>query len=501
MKYNLINEKLDLKKRILSLNNINEEDLDISKYDVLIKDDRLIEFKEKLLSLRDKYFLIVGDADCDGICSTTIISRLFNHLNIKSNYYIPSRIDEGFGINENIVRIASKHHFDAIIALDNGIANKEIADLCKELDIKYLVIDHHEYEEEIDAYAILHNDLLIDDYSKLSAGGLCALLARTIYEDDYNTVLGGLACLADMVGVLKYNRYLIKKMLEILNKGEIYQINLLAENNSYDYQTLSFNVIPKINTFGRLGLNVNMLVKYLLGNKEYCNLHIKTINKHNLKRKELTNNMSLKAKELIDDNKEIIVVKDKEFSEGICGLVANKLLNELKKPILILTEVDDLIKGSGRSIKDFDLYAYLKDFEGFETFGGHPQALGLSFKKENYEEFLDYIDKHKPIYKEYIENVLVLNEEDLDIKSYYLLEELKPFGIDFKEPLFAIINPSITDYRLMANKYPKYIIEEKCSAISFNSKHIGMKFDTMIGNLNIDRFVRNKLSFMIEDLI
>ena len=502
MKYNFIKGDLPLKERILNHYQINEDDLNINKYENITFDQKILEFKDILLSLKNQSFLIVGDADCDGICATVIIKRLLDHLNIKNNYYIPSRANEGFGINEDIINLAYKHHYDVVLALDNGIANKDVMILCQELNIKYLIIDHHEYDEEPNCLSYLHPNILSDDFKSLSAGGLSSLLASSIYEDDLNIVFGGLAVLADMVGVLKYNRYLIQKMLEILNKKNIYQINYLANTNEYTYRTLIFDVIPKINTFTRLNLNVNLLVKYLLEEENYCRINSTNINNYNNQRKELTNQMSIKAKELIEEDKDIIILEDESFLEGLCGLIANKLLNEYKKPIIVLSSQEELYKGSARSLKGLDLFSYLKDFNKFETFGGHPQALGLTIKKDNYLELLDYINTHEIKYEEYIEDVFILNEDELNINTYKLFEDLKPYGIDFKEMIFGIeINNKDLEKRIMANKYPKYIINDHCSAISFNEDFLDKDFKLIIGSLNIDKFNKNNLSFIIEDLL
>ena len=501
MHYNFIKNENNLIDRIKNHYGINDDDLDINKYENIRYDSSIKKFKEILLSLKDKYFLIIGDGDCDGICATAIIKRLLDYLNIKNNYYIPSRIEEGFGINDNIIELAHKHHNDVILALDNGIANYDAYNKCHEYNIKYLVIDHHEYENEVKADAYIHPDILSDDFKNLSAAGLAYLLSSIFYDDELSLVYAGIALLADMVGVLRYNRYLIKKMLNILNTKKIYQINYLAKSTSYTYKSLSFDVIPKINTFARLGLNVNLLVKYLLADEKYCDKYSKEINKYNDERKKLTNQMTDKVKEIIDLNKDIIVIEDETFKEGLCGLISNKLLHEYKKPTLVFAYHDDLYKGSGRSLKDFDLFNYLKDFNQFESFGGHPQALGLSIKNNNYPLFLEYISSHKIQLNEYIEDVFILNDDELNLDTYYLIESLAPFGIDFKEILFGIEKEKIIEKRIMAKKYPKFIINNKCSAISFNEEYLDKEFDYMIGKLNIDKFDSSKLSFMIEELI
>lgn len=148
-----------------------------------------------------------------------------------------------------------------IITVDNGVSATSSISLANSLGIKVMIIDHHEYVDIPDCYGFIHPNLLDKDFNKLSAGALCYLLSTLFYEDDYSLVLGGLSILSDMVGVLNYNRYLLKKMMNILNTSDIYQIKLL-NGASVDYDSLSFNAIPKINAVSRMGYNANILVKY-----------------------------------------------------------------------------------------------------------------------------------------------------------------------------------------------------------------------------------------------
>jgi len=502
MKY-LYNEEQDsIINRILKINNVELNKLDVSDFTLDFDLPILKEFKDKLLALKDKRFLIVGDYDCDGICATTIIKKLLDSLNINNNYYIPSRSKEGYGINDSIVQKAIDNNFEVILMLDNGIvANKQIA-LANENNIKTLVIDHHEYSELPNCEAILHPNLFNEKYSDMCTGGLTALLALCFYEDDLFYAYGGLATLADMVSVFNYNRFLLKKMLEVLKTGKIYQINYLLGKNEISYESLAYNVIPKINAVSRLDdyYNVNLVVRYLLADQEYCVNNYGNIEQINSMRKDFTSKMSDLAISMIDLNKDYIVLMSKDFKEGLCGLIANRLLGIYNKPVIILALKDNELKGSGRAPSDINIYEYLNKLDIFTTFGGHSQAVGLGLNLSEYPKLIEYFETNPIETKEIVKDVISINVEDIDMKLINEIESLQPFGTDFKEPLFVLKEVAYQKKYLIQNKYPKFVLNENVEAISFNSGFINREFRDMLGYLKKDNYHKNKVSFTIEDL-
>lgn len=502
MRYVLNKDDKSIKDRILEINHLKEEELDISNF-VVDKDlDIICKFSEFLKAYKDLHFFIVGDYDCDGICATTIIKKLLDDLNIKNNYYIPSRSKEGYGINDNIVNTAIENHFDVIIMVDNGaVANSQI-ELAKNNNIKTIVIDHHEYIDEPKADLFIHPNLFSSKYEDMCAAGLCALLSNCIRDDNLSICLGGLATLADMVKVFNYNRYLIIKMMEILRNNSIHPIKYLLQSNELSYTSLQFNVIPKINAISRLDniLNVNFMPRYLLSNEKEALSNVLKIEDVNNKRKQLSKQMYESIISRIDKSKSFIVVRSNDFYEGLCGLLANRLLNEFNKPVLVLSQKDKELKGSGRSPIGFNIYEFLKPCEKLCTsFGGHQNALGLSLDLNNYDLLIDYIYNQEIMFDEENIDVLVIDIDKTDFNLLKEIEELGPYGTGFKSPIFAIKNNNYKKI-MVASKYPKYMINEKIDAICFKQKYVD-DFNYMIGTLNIDSYHKNKLSFIIEDFI
>ena len=486
---------------IYLINNIQKSDLEIDRFDNIDYHQSILDFKDKLLSIKDKQVLIVGDYDCDGICATTITKRLLEHLGINNSYYIPSRIDEGYGLSDKIVNLASKHHFDVIITVDNGVSALSSISLANSLGIKVMIIDHHEYQEVPACYGFIHPNLLSNDFNKLSAGALCYLLSTLFYEDDYSLVLGGLSILSDMVGVLNYNRYLLKRMINILNTKDIYQIKLL-NGNSIDYDSLSFNAIPKINAVSRMGYNANILVKYFLSDKDECIKLLDSINKINDYRKNETKTECDLALSMLNRKDKLALIVSSEFKEGICGLIANRISLNYDVPCIVFSKKDGLLKGSGRSRENFNIYEYLSNTrELFTSFGGHGQACGVCIEESRFDDLKAYIDTHKLNMLDYQKDVISVEQTDIDFDLFNKIDSLKPFGIDFKEPLIHIKDFEYKSKFLIKNKYPKFTVDNKLSAISFNEYDSYRQFSDLYAYIRKDDYHAGAVSLLIEDLL
>ena len=491
----------NLLDNIYLINNITKSDLEIDRFDNINYHQSLFDFKDKLLTLKDKHILIVGDYDCDGICATTITKRLLEHLGINNSYYIPSRIDEGYGLSEKIVSIAHKQHYDAIITVDNGVSATSSISLANSLGIKVMIIDHHEYVDTPDCYGFIHPNLLDKDFNKLSAGALCYLLSTLFYEDDYSLVLGGLSILSDMVGVLNYNRYLLKKMMNILNTSDIYQIKLL-NGASVDYDSLSFNAIPKINAVSRMGYNANILVKYFLSDKDECIKLLDSINKINDYRKNETKTECDLALSMLNRKDKLALIVSSEFKEGICGLIANRISLNYDVPCIVFSKKDGLLKGSGRSRENFNIYEYLLDTKDlFTSFGGHGQACGVCIEESKLDDLKAYVDTHKLNMLDYHKDVISVDQTDIDFDLFNKIDSLKPFGIDFKEPLIHIKDFEYKSKFLIKNKYPKFTVDNKLSAISFNEYDSYRQFSDLYAYIRKDDYHAGAVSLLIEDLL
>jgi len=500
--YKYINKIDSITNTILNINKIDKNDLDVSNFNYDFNQECLKEFKDKINEYKDLKFYIVGDYDVDGIFSTVIITRLLSNLNIDYKFYIPSRSVDGYGINKRIIDNALDYDFNVLFLLDNGVSANEEINYAKEKGLKIIVIDHHEYSIKPNVDALIHPSLLSDDYDDACTGGLSLLLAESFYRDDLNTILGGVASVADMVKVFKYNRFIMKEAIRLLNSGLFNSFNLLNKKNNFTFDDLSFSIIPKINAVSRMDKNPNKLIYYFSYNDKNQNELIKEIEIINNERKDETTKMINIIDENIDLSKRVLVISNDEFKEGLCGLAATRINAITKKPVLILSHKNGMYKGSGRSNDTLGIYEYLypkKDI--FETFGGHLGALGLSIKEENFNKLLDYIENtnYDAIEEEKI--ALNIDLEDVSINTIEEIEKLKPFGTGFKEPAYCLSNFNITNSILVSNKYPKYVLDNKYEAIYFKGNEIDLNFKGIIAKMQKDNYHKDKVSIIIEEMI
>lgn len=506
MNYRFIDSPLSLKDRILNtyLDSIDFNDIFNSDFVLDLNQNILIEAKKEIEGLRGKRVLIIGDYDCDGICATTIMKDLLDYLGIHNNYYIPSRFNEGYGLSFDHVKKAVDYNFDVLITVDNGIVANDALRELKKANIKTIVIDHHEYEELPCADFILHGRLLYKDYRKACASGLCYLLSAMFKSDDKILALAGIATNADMVEVFGYNRWLIKKAREILNRGGITCINALSgKKNGYTYDDLSFMVASKLNSVSRIdkGSNVNAIPYFLLEKDEKkIYEEAEKIKKINDLRKNLSDVMSKKAMSLTDES-DFCIIYDDHFLEGLCGLVANRVGKAINKPCLVLAPGKDLIKGSGRSIGEFDILNHLKQFEGyFETLGGHKQAVGVSLKKEALHSLINTVKTSPCAFIEKSVECIVVKDDEINDETLNLLSSMQPFGTGFEEPLFYMNDICVKSKYLIKQMYAKYLFTNGLNAISFNREDYDKNFSCVVGYLKEDSYRKNRLSMHIQAL-
>ena len=248
-------------------------------------------------------------------------------------------------------------------------------------------------------------------------------------------------------------------------------------------------------------MNVNYVVRYLLDDSASCMKYLNKIEEINVTRKDLTLQMSELAKRLADETKDFMIIRSEVFKEGLCGLIANRLLSQYNRPILILAQSDGILKGSGRAPEGFDMFGYLNEIRDlFTAYGGHSQAVGLSMDADRFDELEEFIETHPFDFKADDKDALYFKQEDLDNGLLEELKQMKPYGTGFKEPLLCIDGNYRKKYSIKGI-YPKFILNEKLEAISFNTALANREFTMMLGHLKPDNYHKGNLSFVIEDLI
>ena len=472
-----------------------------------------IEKKEKTI--------IYGDYDVDGITSVTVLKSFLEERGLEVAEYIPNRLEEGYGLNQNAVEEISKQGYKLMITVDCGISAIEEIKYANQLGIETIITDHHEPGNELpQAIAVVDAKRKDNKYPfrNLAGVGVVFKLIQAIgmklelEEKEYLKYLD-IVCIgtiSDIVPLVDENRVIVKLGLKLVEQTRNLGLKAILQASGYnkiDSSTISFGVAPRINACGRMGHQEEALKLFLSKEINEVNELTQKLNEYNRLRQETERNIYTDAVEQIEKNglakNDTIVVMGKNWHHGVIGIVSSKITELYFKPSILLCEEDECGKGSGRSIPGFDLYEALSQCDDqIDRFGGHSMAVGISVKKDKFEEFkqkLEQIAREKhieeivPILK--IDAQISLDEISKDMVDS--LKELEPFGEENKTPLFVFKNLKIDSIRALSEgKHLKLTLKDNkniVNAIGFNlgelsnEYKIGDKVD-VVGNLEINSF-------------
>lgn len=432
----------------------------------LFKDmDRTVDIlKEKIKQSRP--IRIVGDYDIDGVCSTYLLYRALTQVGALVDYEIPDRIKDGYGINESIIRAAAKEGIDTILTCDNGIAAVEQIRLAKELGLTVLITDHHDIMKENGEDILPPADAVVNPkqsacpypYPEICGGMVAYKLVQILYEafhvpmENWLDMLefAAIATVGDVMKLQDENRIIVKEGLRRIGRTKSLGLLKLIERNDLDkdqitaYQ-IGFVIGPCLNAGGRLQTAKLALSLLLSQDEEEADRMALELKELNDRRKDLTKQGTLQAvgqvEELYSDDK-VLVVYLPECHESLAGIIAGRLREKFQKPAFVLTDGEECVKGSGRSIESYHMFdALVKVKELLLKFGGHPMAAGLSLPKDHVDEFRRRLNEQAELTEEdFIRKVWIDVPMPLEYINEPLIKELdilEPFGQGNEKPLFA----------------------------------------------------------------
>ena len=464
---------------------------------------------------------IYGDYDVDGITSSTVLKRFLAERGLETDVYIPNRLHEGYGLNENAIREIADTKHALIITVDCGITGNKEIELAKSFGIDTVVTDHHEPTEILpDAVAVVDCKRKDNKYpfNGLAGVGVAFKLTQAISmrlgvrEEEYLKYLD-LVCvgtISDIVPLVDENRTISKLGLKLVRQTRNIGLKVLLDSIGYkkiDSMAISFGVAPRINACGRMGHEKEALELFLTDSKEEAEKITQNLNEYNLERQEIEKRIFNEAQKMMEDPEQqklpCIVLGGENWHHGVIGIVSSKITEMYFKPSVLLCYEDDLARGSGRSIPGFDLHEALEKCSTYiKQFGGHSMAIGITIEKDNFkkfkQEFEEYAEKSNI---SSIVSVIKIDEkvqlQDISIKDIKDLELLEPFGEGNKMPLFQISNLKITSIRTLSEgKHLKAMLQDEnkyIDTIGFNLGNIsseyaiGSKVD-VVGNLEINSY-------------
>lgn len=447
----------------------------------------------------NKSIRIIGDYDVDGIVSTYILYQTLSKLGAHVDYEIPDRIKDGYGINSNMVRDAFNDNIDTILTCDNGIVAMEEIQTAKDLGMTVIVTDHHSlYENDEGDMLLPPADAVINPHRpdcEYPFDNLCgaaigyklmeALLRSYTVEDkeaylDELISFVAIATVCDVMDLVDENRIIVNYGLKLLQNTRNYGLLALMETSGIDKSSLSsfhlgFVIGPCLNASGRLDSAIKGLELLLSSSKDEAVFLAEEVKGLNDLRKDMTKDNVDKAIRMIEGSElrkdKVLVVYLPDCHESIAGIIAGRIKERYHRPTLVLTDTVDGVKGSGRSIEQFNMIEELSNNRDLMIkLGGHPMAAGLSISRENVETLRRKLNEDCSLTDDMlIPKVSIDVELPLGYVSEQMINELKllePFGKGNEKPLFAerglriksafILGKNASGIRLkVINKYNK----------------------------------------------
>ena len=450
---------------------------------MLMKDmDKAIDIlKEKILE--DKKIRVIGDYDIDGVNATYILLEGLERLGADVDSDIPDRISDGYGLNRHLVERAYEAGVDTLITCDNGIAAADEIAYGKEMGMTVIVTDHHEVPfDEQDGekrYRIPPADAVMDPkqpdclypFKGLCGAAVAYKMMEALWESmgkdsaDLDNLIENvaIATIGDVMDLEDENRIFVKEGLQMLRRTKNPGLKALIECTGIDKESLNsyhigFVLGPCINASGRLDTAKRALELLRAGTQKEADILAGDLKALNDSRKDMTEEAVKQAEEQVEtttiSKDKVLVVYLPDCHESLAGIVAGRIRENYYKPVFVLTDAEEGVKGSGRSIDGYHMYEELNKCKELLTkFGGHRLAAGLSLPKENVGKFREMLNKNCTLTEEEMkEKVTIDMEMPFGCVTEGLVKELEllePFGKGNTKPVFAARDVTLLGARIL----------------------------------------------------
>lgn len=463
--------------------------------------------------------LIYGDYDADGITSTTILYKALKKKSESIQFFIPNRIEQGYGLDYNFLENEVVGNFDLVITVDNGVSAIKEVELLKKNDIDVIIVDHHEFTEELPDAVIIHPNHPEGDYPcKYLAGvGITYKLieALELDEEEYMQLVM-IGTVADMVPMFDENKYFtingLKSMNNNMNTGIKALLKEAGRLQEVDEETVGFTIAPRLNATGRI--DEASLAVYLLLNEisEEASELAADIEMLNDARKDMVDETYIEAEQLVNSDDKIQVLYSENWHPGILGIVASRIVENYGVPAILLTKDQDVYTGSARSINTIELLKILRELNTEHNANGHNQAFGIKVDESLVEDFkvelTTLMNQSYSKLKPTKDIDFKITNPNITIKDLEELNELRPFGHGFLVPTVMVSNSTIETIRQIGvdSKHLKMTLKDYSFEVIgfnfgylFNETSIGEKIYT-IGRLGINEFNGiKKVQLVLED--
>ena len=488
--------------------------------------------------------IIYGDFDCDGVTSTTILFSFLKAVDANVEFYIPERIEQGYGINFNSIKSLADKGAKLIVTTDCGISESELVERCKDLNLDFIITDHHTVPEiKPNSFSIVNPKQEDCEYpfKEICAAGvvfnfIMALRHKLRDEGYFEFIqepnlaryldLVAIGTIADSMPILGVNRIFVQNGLKEIPKTE--RIGLLAmlknEKEIYTTRDVSFEIAPKINATGRVGKASNAVKLLIEDDETKIDSLLGIIEQDNKKRRLIQDQVSLEAmvqaESIIKENPEInsLVLYAENWHPGVIGIVASKIVDRFKRPCAVLSIKDEVAKGSLRTSNNINLFEVLKDCKSsLIQFGGHAGAAGITIKTleiNNFKELFKLsIQNYEYDFSEKIDIDFEVSFDKIDNDLLADIKKVEPYGKENSPPIFLTKNTKVVGVKILKEKHLEVVLNSNDinrRAIWFNyntgilqgqkvesilNKSVNVVYtiqkDTYNGNTNISLMVRD----------
>lgn len=465
----------------------------------------------------EEKIVIYGDYDVDGTTSVSLFINILRQFYHQFDYYIPDRFSEGYGLNIDAVRKLHQEGCTLLFTLDCGIRSVDEITEAKRLGIDVIICDHHEPGEVIPNGIVLNPKQIDCDYpfKDLCGCGVTFKFLQAVFNTNQwdteiltrNTDLLTLAIGADIVSVTDENRIFCAIGLQQINQKQDAIIHLMFDISKKEYPvTLSdvvFTIAPRINAAGRMD-HARKIVELFTATDLYeIQDRIAEIDAFNAERRSLDRQVTKEAIAMIEEStsKFSNVVYKADWSKGVLGIVASKLVELNHRPSIVLTKSGDSWSGSGRSIPQINLFQVLTSCEHLlEQFGGHSFACGLTIKDENLNAFITQFESQLEGLSSEVDTTPELEIDlEIDFDNIYqendlkdvrklpkfarILNRMEPFGPSNMRPVFLTRNVYMSEHTVLKDEHVKFSFQQRnflhrLDGIAFNFINQFNTFDT-----------------------
>jgi single-stranded-DNA-specific exonuclease len=450
-----------------------------------------------IMSTMDRHhpITIYGDYDADGLTATALLFNFLSSLGVPVHAYIPNRLTEGYGLHVQAVERIARRGPGLIVTVDCGVSNNQEIAFAENLGMKVVVTDHHQVDDSFAPLCAVVNPHRPDcsfPFKHLTGVGLAFFLAvalraalrnrgwfTTRPEPDLKNYLDlvALGTVADMAPLLDQNRLLVKAGLDKIRTTRWPGIAAIAELAGLSLATLTaqdlaFKIAPRFNASGRLGdaeIALTALTTRVPGHARGVALQLERINgeRQRLERKVLDEIEATLPSMAELASQRALVVTGAGWHRGILGIVASKLLEKYRRPVLVLGVENGTAVGSGRSIPGFNLYKALRRLEPMlDRFGGHKHAAGLALKASHVERLRQEFESlaREALSEEDLVHSLDVDAEvslkDMDLESIRRLNALSPFGYRNPEPLLYSGPCDVVESKVVGERHLKMRVRQ-----------------------------------------